>query len=92
VSLEAESIRDEKVKLLKSIRRLDPSQVGARRARTVQRGGSGRPESRRLPAGTKVKPGSNVEHSWPPDSWWITGGGLECPSICGPARSSPERQ
>src|SRR5712692_7671183 len=28
VSLEAESIRDEKVKLLKSIRRLDPSQVG----------------------------------------------------------------
>jgi len=48
VSLEAESIRDEKVKLLKSIRRLDPSQVGTHVVRgQYSGGGSGRPESRR---------------------------------------------
>lgn len=62
VSLEAEAIRDEKVKLLKSIRVLDPSQV----AGNVVRGqyaegdvdGQARPAYRQE---NKVKPGSNVE-------------------------------
>jgi glucose-6-phosphate 1-dehydrogenase len=62
VSLEAESIRDEKVKLLKSIRPLEPADV----ARQVVRGqyfagtvdGELRPGYRQEP---KVKPDSNVE-------------------------------
>jgi glucose-6-phosphate 1-dehydrogenase len=62
VSLEAESIRDEKVKLLKSIRLLSPEDV----ARQVVRGqyvagtvgGQARPAYRQEP---KVKPDSNVE-------------------------------
>ena len=62
VSLEAESIRDEKVKLLKSIRPLTPEDV----ARQVVRGqyfagtvdGEPRPGYRQEP---KVKPDSNVE-------------------------------
>ena len=62
VSLEAESIRDEKVKLLKSIRRLSPEDV----ARQVVRGqyfagtvdGEPRPGYRQE---VKVKPDSNVE-------------------------------
>lgn len=62
VSLEAESIRDEKVKLLKSIRPLHPSQI----AHSVVRGqytdgevgGQQRVAYRQE---TKVKPGSNVE-------------------------------
>ncbi len=62
VSLEAESIRDEKVKLLKSIRLLHPSQV----AGAVVRGqyaageidGQPRPAYRQEP---KVSPDSNVE-------------------------------
>ncbi|HXG49428.1 MAG TPA: glucose-6-phosphate dehydrogenase [Methylomirabilota bacterium] len=61
-SLEAESIRDEKVKLLKSIRVLDPSQVGG----NVVRGqylageidGQARPAYRQEP---KVHPASTVE-------------------------------
>jgi glucose-6-phosphate 1-dehydrogenase len=62
VSLEAESIRDEKVKLLKSIRRLDPTQVAAAVVRGQYRegdvGGQPRAAYRQEP---KVKPGSNVE-------------------------------
>ena len=62
VSLEAEAIRDEKVKLLKSIRLLSPEEV----ARQVVRGqyfagtvdGEARPGYRQEP---KVKPDSNVE-------------------------------
>ncbi len=62
VTLEAESIRDEKVKLLKSIRLLSPEDV----ARQVVRGqyvagtvdGKPRPAYRQEP---KVKPDSNVE-------------------------------
>jgi glucose-6-phosphate 1-dehydrogenase len=62
VSLEAEAIRDEKVKLLKSIRQLNPEDV----ARQVVRGqylagtvdGEARPAYRQEP---KVKPDSNVE-------------------------------
>lgn len=62
VSLEAEAIRDEKVKLLKSIRALDPKDV----AKQVVRGqyfagsvdGEQRPGYRQEP---KVKPDSNVE-------------------------------
>jgi glucose-6-phosphate 1-dehydrogenase len=62
VSLEAEAIRDEKVKLLKSIRSLSPEDV----ARQVVRGqyfagsvdGESRPGYRQEP---KVKPDSNVE-------------------------------
>jgi glucose-6-phosphate 1-dehydrogenase len=62
VSLDAEPIRDEKVKLLKSIRRLTPQDV----AKQVVRGqyfagavnGEPRPGYRQEP---KVKPGSNVE-------------------------------
>jgi glucose-6-phosphate 1-dehydrogenase len=62
VSLEAEAVRDEKVKLLKSIRVLDPSQV----ASSVVRGqyaegdvdGQARVAYRQE---NKVKPGSNVE-------------------------------
>src|SRR5438105_15873697 len=62
VSLDAEPIRDEKVKLLKSIRPLSPGDV----ARQVERGqyfagsvdGEPRPGYRQE---TKVKPDSNVE-------------------------------
>jgi glucose-6-phosphate 1-dehydrogenase len=62
VSLEAESVRDEKVKLLKSIRPIAPEQV----AKQVVRGqyfagavnGEPRPGYRQEP---KVKPNSNVE-------------------------------
>ena len=62
VSLEAESIRDEKVKLLKSIRQLHPSQVEGNVVRGQysegEVGGQARPAYRQE---TKVKPGSNVE-------------------------------
>ena len=62
VSLEAESIRDEKVKLLKSIRQLHPSQVEGSVVRGQysegEVGGQARPAYRQE---TKVKPGSNVE-------------------------------
>lgn len=62
VSLEAESIRDEKVKMLKSIRLLHPSQVAA----NVVRGQytEGEVDGQRRLAyrqEVKVKPGSNVE-------------------------------
>ena len=62
VSLEAEAIRDEKVKLLKAVRILDPSQVslavvrGQYTAGTVS--GATRPDYRQEP---KVAPASNVE-------------------------------
>src|SRR5258708_14220862 len=61
-SLEAESIRDEKVKLLKSIRVLDPSQVeiavvrGQYTAGAID--GEPRPAYRQEP---KVRPDSTVE-------------------------------
>ena len=62
VSLEAESIRDEKVKLLKSIRVLHPSQVDGNIVRAQYTegdvGGQARPAYRQE---QKVKPGSNVE-------------------------------
>ncbi|MGI8966191.1 MAG: glucose-6-phosphate dehydrogenase, partial [Limisphaerales bacterium] len=62
VSLEAESIRDEKVKLLKSIRPLDPSQVAANVVRSQYTAGEidgqPRPAYRQE---EKVKPDSNVE-------------------------------
>jgi glucose-6-phosphate 1-dehydrogenase len=61
-SLEAESIRDEKVKLLKSIRVLDPSQVDANVVRgqytAGEVAGQSRPAYRQE---LKVLPGSNVE-------------------------------
>jgi glucose-6-phosphate 1-dehydrogenase len=62
VSLEAESVRDEKVKLLKSIRPLTPTDVAKQVVRgqyfagTV--GGEARPGYRQEP---KVKPDSNIE-------------------------------
>jgi len=62
VSLEAESVRDEKVKLMKSIRPLTPADVAKQVVRgqyfagTV--GGEARPGYRQEP---KVKPDSNVE-------------------------------
>ncbi len=62
VSLEAEAIRDEKVKLLNSIRVLDPSQVAANVVRGQYSEGDVDGESR--PAyreESKVRPGSNVE-------------------------------
>jgi glucose-6-phosphate 1-dehydrogenase len=62
VSLETESIRDEKVKLLKSIRPLHPSQVAGSVVRGQYTegdvGGQARLAYRQEP---KVKPGSNVE-------------------------------
>ena len=62
VSLEAESIRDEKVKSLKSIRLLHPSQVATSVVRGQYSegdvGGQARMAYRQEP---KVKPGSNVE-------------------------------
>ena len=62
VSLEAEAIRDEKVKLLKSIRQLHPSQVSAAVVRgqytEAQVEGQFRVGYRQE---AKVKPGSNVE-------------------------------
>src|SRR6185369_2173940 len=61
-SLEAEAIRDEKVKLLRSIRPLTPNQV----ANNVVRGqyAEGAIDGRPVPAyrqENKVRPGSNVE-------------------------------
>jgi glucose-6-phosphate 1-dehydrogenase len=62
VSLEAESIRDEKVKLLKSIRQLHPSQIETSVVRGQyaegEVGGQARLAYRQE---TKVRPGSNVE-------------------------------
>lgn len=59
VSLDAESIRDEKVKLLKSVRTLLPSQVAANVVRgQYTEGADGTVAYRQEP---KVKPGSNVE-------------------------------
>jgi len=62
VSLNGESVRDEKVKLLNSLRPLDPSQVATNivRAQYIEgQGGNGAlPAYRQEP---KVKPGSNVE-------------------------------
>jgi glucose-6-phosphate 1-dehydrogenase len=62
VSLEAEAIRDEKVKLLKSIRPLLPMQIASHVVRgqyvAGEVGGEKRPAYREEP---KVKPGSNVE-------------------------------
>lgn len=62
VSLEAESIRDEKVKMLKSIRSLHPSQVSGSVVRGQYTegdvGGQARLAYRQEP---KVRPGSNVE-------------------------------
>lgn len=62
VSLQAESVRDEKVKLLKSIRRLTPAQIGECVVRGQYSegdvGGQARVAYRQE---TKVKPGSNVE-------------------------------
>ncbi|MBI5387867.1 MAG: glucose-6-phosphate dehydrogenase [Verrucomicrobia bacterium] len=59
VSLEAEAIRDEKVKLLKSVRLLLPSQVAANVVRgQYTEGPNGMVAYRQEP---KVRPGSNVE-------------------------------
>src|SRR6476620_6710575 len=62
VSLEAEAIRDEKVKLLKAVSLLDPSQVGAAAVRAQYTAGTvagqARPAYRQEP---KVRPDSNVE-------------------------------
>ncbi len=62
VSLQAESVRDEKVKLLKSIRRLSANQIGANVVRGQysdgEVGGQARVAYRQE---TKVRPGSNVE-------------------------------
>lgn len=62
VSLQAEAVRDEKVKLLKSIRRLSASQIGANVVRGQysdgEVGGQARVAYRQE---TKVRPGSNVE-------------------------------
>lgn len=62
VSLQAESVRDEKVKLLKSIRRFSAAQVSAAVVRGQysegEVGGQARVAYRQE---TKVKPGSNVE-------------------------------
>jgi glucose-6-phosphate 1-dehydrogenase len=62
VSLEAESIRDEKVKLLTSIRILDPSQVAANVVRGQYLDGDvdGQPRAAYRQE-NKVKPGSHVE-------------------------------
>ena len=58
VSLEAESVRDEKVKLLKSIRALTPDDVAQTgRARTILRRHRGRRAASRLPAGTESETG-----------------------------------
>jgi glucose-6-phosphate 1-dehydrogenase len=62
VSLQAESIRDEKVKLLKSIRLLDPSQVAANVVRGQYAEGEVNGQARlAYRQETKVRPGSNVE-------------------------------
>jgi glucose-6-phosphate 1-dehydrogenase len=62
VSLEAESIRDEKVKLLKSIRLFHPSQVDANVVRAQYTDGEVDQQMRlAYRQETKVKPGSNVE-------------------------------
>jgi len=62
VSLQAEAVRDEKVKLLKSIRRLSANQIGANVVRGQysdgEVGGQARVAYRQE---TKVRPGSNVE-------------------------------
>ena len=58
VSLEAESIRDEKVKLLKSIRPLTPEDVAqAGRARPILRRRRGRPAAAGLSPGTEGEAG-----------------------------------
>ncbi len=58
VSLEAESIRDEKVKLLKSIRPMRPEDVAeAGRARTILRRRCGRRTAAGLSAGTESEAG-----------------------------------
>jgi glucose-6-phosphate 1-dehydrogenase len=62
VSLEAESVRDEKVKLLKSIRVLEPGQVATNVVRGQYTEGVLDGQSRlAYRQETKVKPGSNVE-------------------------------
>ena len=62
VSLEAESIRDEKVKLLKSIRRLDPTQVETHVVRGQYTEGEVDGQSRvAYRQEAKVRPGSSVE-------------------------------
>ena len=58
VSLEAESVRDEKVKLLKSIRALTPEDVAQTgRARPILRRHHQRQTCARLPAGTEGEAG-----------------------------------
>src|SRR5207302_552388 len=97
VSLEAESIRDEKVKLLRSIRLLQPSQVDAnvvRRQYTAgEIDGQPRPPYRHEP---KVKPDSTVETSATnrPMSFSRRNAARDStptPSLCGcnPMRASP---
>lgn len=62
VSLEAESIRDEKVKLLKSIRPLHPSQIETNIVRGQYTEGDVGGQTRlAYRQETKVRPGSNVE-------------------------------
>jgi glucose-6-phosphate 1-dehydrogenase len=62
VSLEAESIRDEKVKLLKSIRPLHPSQIETNIVRGQYTEGEVAAQMRfAYRQETKVRPGSNVE-------------------------------
>lgn len=62
VSLEAESIRDEKVKLLKSIRQLHPSQIETSVVRGQYTEGDVGGQTRlAYRQETKVRPGSNVE-------------------------------
>ena len=62
VSLEAEAVRDEKVKLLKSIRRLEPSQVAGSVVRgQYTEGDSGGQPRVAYRQEAKVRPGSNVE-------------------------------
>lgn len=62
VSLEAEAIRDEKVKLLKSVRIYDPSQISQAIVRGQYTDGEVNGEARgAYRQETKVAPGSNVE-------------------------------
>lgn len=62
VSLEAEAIRDEKVKLLKSIRQLHPSQIETNIVRGQYTEGDVAGQTRlAYRQETKVRPGSNVE-------------------------------
>jgi glucose-6-phosphate 1-dehydrogenase len=86
VSLEAESIRDEKVKLLRSIRPLAPGDVLANVAST--RPGKSPRSSAPLTAtrrrSRRIQP---WRPTWPCGCSSTTGGGPPCLSICAPAKT-----